>query len=563
MSIHWRLISLHLFFLLLPVVLVSRLFYWQVLAADNLLSLARSQQQTTTTVSAKRGEIFLSDNSYLVANQPAYNAFFVKNKSEVDLKTIAETIAPLLNSTATASLYNRLSDPNINWVTLGKKISQEQKWSLESLAWKNLSFEPDQSRFYPEASMAAHLIGFVGQDDLGKDKGVYGLEGFYQAELAGQPGILRQEHDAFSQPIIFGQFFNQEPRDGRQLKLFLDKGLQFMVEKKLASALDRYGAKSGSVAVMDPFTGAILAMASLPAYEPAKYSGFEPELFLNPVVADAFEPGSIFKIVVMAAAMNENLIKPDTICDACAGPIKVDKYFINTWDNQYRPNETMTDVIVHSDNVGMVFVGQKLGLDKFLDYFKKFGFSTPTNIDLQDEQVPPFKPDKQWTFVDLATASFGQGFLATGMQLLQATAAIANGGELVEPRVVNQIISDRQTITLPVKARQRVISQEAAQQVTGMMVAAVKDGEAKWTNVKGYQIAGKTGTAQVAVGGKYAETVTNASFIGFAPADKPKFVMLVTLKEPKTSQWASETAAPLWFSIAAGLLNHFNIVPML
>ncbi|MEK7622728.1 MAG: penicillin-binding protein 2 [Patescibacteria group bacterium] len=561
MSIHWRLISLRLFFILMVIVLLGRLFYWQVLAADNLLSLARSQQQTTTTVSAKRGEIFTSDNSYLVANQPAYNAFFIKNNPDTDLKTAANTLAPLLNSTVSAALYNRLSDPKTNWVTLAKKISQAQKWSLESLAWKNLSFEPDQLRFYPEASMAAHLVGFVGQGDQGEDKGVYGLEGFYQAELAGQPGILRQEHDAFSQPIIFGQFFNQEPRDGRKLKLFLDKGLQFMVEKKMAAALERYGAKSGSVTVMDPFTGAILAMASLPAYDPVKYSQFEPELFLNPVIADAFEPGSIFKIVVMAAAMNEDLIKPDTICEICDGPVKIDKYLINTWDNQYRPNETMTDIIVHSDNVGMVFVGQKLGLDKFLDYFKKFGFSTPTNIDLQDEQVPPFKPDKQWTFVDLATASFGQGFLATGMQMLQATAAIANGGELVEPRMVNQIISDRQTITLPLKSRHRVISQEAAQQVTDMMVAAVKDGEAKWTNVTGYNIAGKTGTAQVAVGGKYADTVTNASFIGFAPADKPKFVMLVTLKEPKTSQWASETAAPLWFNIAAELLNHFNVVP--
>lgn len=562
MSIHWRLISLRLFFILMVITLVGRLFYWQVLAADNLLLLARSQQQTTVSVSAKRGEILLNDNSYLVANQPAYNAFFIKNKAEIDLKTAAETLTPLLNSTVSAVLLNRLSDPKTNWVTLAKKITQEQKWSLESLAWKNLNFEADQARFYPEASMAAHLVGFVGQGDQGGDKGVYGLEGYYQAELAGQPGILRQEHDAFSQPIIFGQFFSQEPRNGRQLKLFLNKSLQFMVEKKLAAALDRYGAKSGSVTVMDPFTGAILAMASLPAYEPSKYSEFGPELFLNPVVADAFEPGSIFKIVVMAAAMNENLIKPDTICDICDGPVKIDKYFINTWDNKYRANETMTDVIVHSDNVGMVFAGQKLGLDKFLEYFKKFGFSSATNIDLQDEQVPPFKQEAKWTFVDLATASFGQGFLATGMQMLQATAVIANGGELVEPRVVDQIISDRQTITLPLKSRHRVISQEAARQVTGMMVAAVKDGEAKWTNVTGYNIAGKTGTAQVAVGGKYAESVTNASFIGFAPADKPKFVMLVTLKEPKTSQWASETAAPLWFNVAAELLNHFNVVPM-
>ena len=196
-----------------------------------------------------------------------------------------------------------------------------------------------------------------------------------------------------------------------------------------------------------------------------------------------------------------------------------------------------------------------------MDYFHRFGFTEKTGIDLQDESVPEAKPDKQWTYVDLATASFGQGFVITGMQLLQAVSAIANGGQLVTPRVVNKVIGDGKERGISTKIKQTVISPETAKIVTGMMVTAAKSGEAKWASVKGYQIAGKTGTAQVAVGGKYAEKKTNASFIGFAPADKPKFAMLVTLKEPQTSQWASETAAPLWFSIAQDLLNHFNIVP--
>ncbi|MDZ7587507.1 MAG: penicillin-binding transpeptidase domain-containing protein, partial [Patescibacteria group bacterium] len=215
------------------------------------------------------------------------------------------------------------------------------------------------------------------------------------------------------------------------------------------------------------------------------------------------------------------------------------------------------------DNVGMVFVGQKLGLDKFLDYFQKFGFQEKSEIDLQDESVPEVKPDKQWTYVDLATASFGQGFVVTGMQLLRAVAVIANGGQLITPRVVNKVINDDgQEITILAKIKQKVISSETSRIVTDMMVASAKSGEAQWVNVKGYRIAGKTGTAQVAVGGKYAEKKTNASFIGFAPADNPKFAMLVTLKEPQSSQWASETAAPLWFSIAQDLLNHFNVVPI-
>ncbi len=432
---------------------------------------------------------------------------------------------------------------------------------MESLDISNLFFEEDQTRLYPEASMAAHLLGFVGFNDQGKDQGFYGLEGYYQRELAGRPGIIRQEKDAFNQPILMGEYLSQNKLDGRQLQLHLNKSLQYLVEKKLKKGIEQFGAKSGSVTVMDPHTGAILAMSSFPSYDPQEYTRYQPSLFVNPVVATAFEPGSIFKVLVMAAALDSQVIEKDTKCDICHEPVKVDKYTIKTWNDEYQADSNMTDIIVHSDNVGMVFIGQKLGLSKFLDYFKKFGFTQNTGIDLQDEVVPESKPNKNWTYVDLATASFGQGFVATSMQLVQAVSAIANGGNLVEPHVVSKVISDTREITIPTKIKNRVISKEAADIVTDMMVAAAKEGEAKWTHTGGYKIAGKTGTAQIAYSGKYQEEKTNTSFIGFAPADNPKFVMLVTLKEPSTSQWASETAAPLWFSIGQDLLNHFNIIP--
>ena len=399
--------------------------------------------------------------------------------------------------------------------------------------------------------MAAHLLGFVGSDADGRDKGYYGLEGYYHLELSGRPGVVRQEQDALNQPILSGDYWTQTKRDGRDLKLNLNKSLQFLAESKLKASLERYGAKAGSVTVMDPNSGAILAMASLPAYDPIKYSRFETKLFANPVVADAFEPGSIFKVLVMAAALDSEAVKPETNCDICDGPVKIDKYTINTWNNEYYPDSNIIDILVHSDNVGMVFVGQKLGLPKFLDYFKRFGMTQRTGVDLEDELIPEPRADANWTYVDLATASFGQGFLATGMQLLTAVSAIANGGELVEPHLVERAA----------KIKHRVIRPETAAVVRDMMVAAAKSGEAKWADIQGYKIAGKTGTAQVAVGGKYEAEKTNASFIGFAPADKPKFAMLVTLKEPSSSPWASETAAPLWFSLAQDLLNHFNVLP--
>lgn len=582
MNPRWRLFLLSLFFLLTPFLLLARLFYWQILASDELSQLAESQQLTTLEIAARRGEILASDSNFLVANQPAYFAYLIRNPDQPFSSDLAAQLSPyvfssvsysatpssLLSSKDKAQLINqtediiqaRLLEERLNWIPLARKLTEQQKWALETLAIDNLFFEDDQTRLYPEASMAAHLVGFVGQNDQGRELGYHGLEGFYQQELAGRPGIVRQEKDAFNQPIIMGEYLQQQTKDGRTLKLHLDKSLQYLIEKKLRKGLEQFEAKAGSVTIIDPYTGAILAMASLPSYDPVEYARYQENLYLNPVVADAFEPGSIFKIFVVAAALDAEAVKPDTKCDICDGPLKIDKYTINTWDEKYHPDSNIIDILVHSDNVGMVFVGQKLGLDKFLDYFKKFGFTQKTNIDLQDEIIPPPRPDNQWTYVDLATASFGQGFMATGIQLLQAVSAIANGGELVQPQVVHQVIGDK-TITIPTKTKHRVISEETAETIKTIMLATAREGEAKWTAKKGYQIAGKTGTAQIAVGGKYEEAKTNASFIGFAPADNPKFAMLVTLKEPSTSQWASETAAPLWFSIAQDLLNHFNILP--
>lgn len=582
MNSQWRLLFLSLFFALIPFLLLARLFYWQILASEKLTELAESQQLTTLEIAAKRGDILTSDASFLITNQPAYFAYLIRNPEKPFPQDLAVKLAPYIYSSISYSatpssflsftdkkhliqqtediILKRLADERLAWIPLARKLTEQQKWVLEGLGISHIFFEEDQNRLYPEASMAAHLVGFVGQDEQGRDVGYHGLEGFYQQELAGRPGIIRQEKDAFNQPIIMGEYLQQQTKDGRSLQLHLDKSLQYLVEKKLQKGIDQFGAKAGSVAVMDPHTGAILAMASLPGYDPIEYARYQESLYLNPIVSDAFEPGSIFKVIIMSAALDTDSVKPDTKCDICDGPLKIDKYTIKTWDDKYYPDSNITDIIVRSNNVGMVFVGQKLGLDKFLDYFKKFGFTELTGIDLQDEIIPPPRPDQQWTYVDLATASFGQGFVATGMQLLQAVSAIANGGQLIQPQVVHQVIGDRQ-ITIPAKVKHRVISPETAKTITGMMVAAAKEGEAKWTAKKGYQIAGKTGTAQIAVGGKYAEEKTNASFIGFAPADNPKFTMLVTLKEPSTSQWASETAAPLWFSIAQDLLNHFNVIP--
>jgi cell division protein FtsI (penicillin-binding protein 3)/stage V sporulation protein D (sporulation-specific penicillin-binding protein) len=312
---------------------------------------------------------------------------------------------------------------------------------------------------------------------------------------------------------------------------------------------------------MDPKTGGILAMANYPSYDPKNYVEYGDEFFKNPIISDSFEPGSIFKPIVMAAGIDAGVVEPDTVCDACSGPFKVDKYFIETWDNKYQANATMTDVIVHSNNVGMVYVGNKLGMDKLYEYITKFGIGSPTGIDLQGESAPTLRERRQWNIVDQATATFGQGIATTPIQMLKAIGIIANQGRDVSPKVVRELSRDGWSSEVSQGSTKQIISPEAASKMTQMMIAAVRAGEAKWASPKGYEIAGKTGTAQIAVSGHYDAEKTNASFVGFAPAYDPKFVMLVTLKEPQSSPWASETAAPLWFDIAKLMFAYMGIQP--
>ncbi len=401
----------------------------------------------------------------------------------------------------------------------------------------------------------------MGRDDEGSEKGYFGLEGYYDLALSGRHGFVARESDAKGAPILFGNSKEASAITGVDLVTHIDKTIQMIIEEKLKKAIEDYGAKSGNVVIMDPNTGAILGMAALPSYDPGSYFDYSNELFKNPTISDAFEPGSIFKPIVMASALDANLITPDTLCDICRGPVEVEKYTIETWDHKYHPDSTMTDVIIHSDNIGMVFTGQKLGTEKFVDYMQKFGFGKTTGIDLQGEGSPPLREKGTWNIVDLATGTFGQGIAVTPIQMVRAIAVIANGGKLVTPQVVGKIKGDGWEEEVKPEKPQEIISQKAALDITYMMTMAVRDGEAKWAVPKGFKIAGKTGTAQIPVSGHYDKDKTIVSFVGFAPADKPKFVMLVSLREPKTSQWGSETAAPLWFNIARDLFPYMGIQP--
>ena len=554
-----RLKVISFIFLLGFVAIISRLFYWQVVMRKDLSRQAAYQYKGSETTVAPRGSILAVDGTWLAAARTNWLLFADKPKLE-NLNLVANSLSPILEEES-MDIYKRINKEGAVWLPIKHKITNEQKEKIEKLGLSGIGFEAEESRFYPEGSSSAQLLGFVGKNESGEDIGYFGLEGYYDLSLRGKSGFKSQEKDLSGAPLISSGIKEISNVSGTNLITYIDKGIQAKAEEKLKLGIEKYGAKEGSVVIMDPKTGGIIAMASYPSYDPFKYGEYDGSLYKNPVISDVFEPGSIFKVVVMAAALDAGVVEPDTKCDICDGALKVDKYFIETWNKKYYPESTMTDVIVHSDNVGMSFVSQKMGYDLMYDYLEKFGIGSLTGIDLQGESSVQLRKKGTWNIVDLVTSSFGQGIATTPIQILRASSVVANKGVMVTPKVVKAIELDGWQQDVKNEEKVRVISKEASEKMTSIMVESARHGEAQWTNLKGFSVAGKTGTAQIPIAGHYDAEKTIASFVGFAPANNPKFIMLVTLKEPQSSQWASETAAPLWYSIARDLFIFFGIQP--
>lgn len=558
--------------------IIARLFYWQFMAQVT----SSGEISSAQIIPASRGEIFTNDGFPIVADQEAFLLYAKPHEITGDPQELAKVLAPSLISEKYATsgaaflpdlqkqkeeevkqlqtnIFAHLADKSLFWVQLARKLPKDIKEKIQALDINGLGFEKDKKRFYPEASMAAHLLGFVGSNKFGDDTGYFGLEGYYDQRLKGQPGKLGQDKDPLGFPILVGKYHTVEPKKGDSLKLSIDRTMQFIVEQKLEQAVEKYGAKEGTVIISDPKTGQIMAMATYPNYNPNLYQEYDGSQYKNPAIANTYEPGSTFKLITMASALDMSLVDPNTRCDICSGPRQIAGYEISTWNKKYYPDSTMTEVIQHSDNVGISFVADKLGIDRFYEYILKFGFREKTGIDLQEEADGAIRNKNDWKGIDLVTSAFGQGIAVTPIQMVQAVQAIANRGVLISPKIVAKIIANsKEEIVKPGEKRQ-VISAKTAAQITEMMVNAVEKGEAKAFAPKGYRIAGKTGTSQIPLAGHYDPDKTIASFVGFAPANDPEFVMLVLFNQPSASVFGSETAAPTFFEIARELLNYLGI----
>lgn len=541
------------------VAVIVRLFYWQVVKAEMLSEMANNQYSGTIRVLPERGEIKTSDGFPIVTNKVSYllyiNPTLVKDKNAT-----IQTLSSLLDMTS-ASISAQLL-PDRLWVKIKEGVTASKKEEIEKINLPGVGFEEHYSRFYPEASIAAHLVGFVGKNESGPERGSVGLEGFYDRLLKGKEGYAVELHDALGRPILSKRIDNTGGSDGGNLFLSIDRSVQFLAEEKLKNGIERYGALGGMIGIMDPASGDIIAMASFPSFSPQKYWEYDGSLYTNPFITNAYEPGSTIKPIIMASALDAGLITPQTKCNICGGPVDVSDYELHTWNDKYYKDTNMIEVIQHSDNTGMVFVALKLGVDRMISYLKKFGIGELTNIDLQGEVAPPFKERSAWYEVDLATTGFGQGISVTPIELLTAFSGLANEGKMMQPRVVRAIENaNGEVLKVPTKVKGAPISGKTAKVMTQILVNAVEKGEAQWTKLKGYRIAGKTGTASIPVAGHYDPKNTITSFIGFAPAEKPKFVMLVILNKPTSSIYAAETAAPVFFDIAKDLLSYYGVAP--
>lgn len=541
------------FFLFCFIAIFVRLFIIQVLEP----SVYAKDYLQARKLLPERGKILDRNLEPLAVNQTKFR-LYVEPRNIKDREEVIRNIDSVLKI-GEATLEARI-DPAKVWVAIKGGLERDVRDKIMAMKMEGVGFENEPTRFYPEASLSAHILGFVGKNKNGESIGYFGIEGYYEKELIGLPGFLKSERDVFNRPIFVGVQDKVDAENGRDLVLTIDKSIQNIVKTKLKEALEKYDASQACATVANPHTMEILAMSCLPDFDPERYYEASPEAYVNTIISETYEPGSTFKPLVMAAALNEKKIKPqDTFNES--GPLEISGYTIQNWNKKYIGIMSMTNILERSSNVGMVYVGGKLGNENLYRYLDAYGFMDPTGIDLQGEVGGLIKPKNAFYPIDYATATFGQGIAITQLQLLTAFSSLINGGHLMKPYVVKEIRQgDKVRARKPVQKAQ-VIDEHTSEVMKKMLQSSVDHAEMKFSFPKEYKLGGKTGTAQVAVQGQYDASKTIASFIGFAPVENPQFVSLVVIREPKTSIWGSETAAPVFFEIAKELFVYYNIVP--
>ncbi len=545
-------------------IVIARLFTLQVANHGYYETLAANQHGTNTTITPVRGDIYLSSFSgtpLLVATTVSKNMVYAVPKEVVDKEKTAITLASLLDMKQ-EDVLPKISGLG-SFSSIKKEVTDQEAKSIKTLKLPGIYFEPQDDRFYPEKNLASQVLGFLGYK--GDDRvGQYGVEGKFQEKLAGTKGSLGAETDGA------GRIINVASRDfvpatnGDDVYLTLDPAIQYKAQEVLADAVQKHGADGGSVVVMNPKTGAILALANYPDFDPNNYGKVKDQsVFTNRSATGEYEPGSVFKAVTLAAAVNEGKVTPETTFEN-TGSLQIDDKVIKNSDpTKFLGQQNMVTMLDESLNTGAVFAEQQIGNETFKKYVERFGFGKSTTIEVPQTVGNINNLDKKGD-IFFATAAYGQGITVTPIQMVTAYSAFANGGKMVSPYLVSKIVHpDGDEQDMRPKDPQEIIDPKTASTISAMLVDVIENGHGKQAGVKGYYIAGKTGTAQVASnnGTGYDNTRNIGSFVGFGPVDNPQFLMLVRIDNPRDVKFAESTAAPAFGAIAQFILNYLKVPP--
>lgn len=565
-----RLKALRIVFIVTGLVIVGQLFRIQVIGHGFYEALASGQHEIFRQLFPERGRILSKDGitgeeALLVTNRKLAvvfaEPFRIKNPEDTAM-LLGEILEWEDEEVATIAI--KLGEQERRYLSLAKKVTADVRERIASLDIEGIRFTDESHRFYPERDSGAQVLGFVGAASDGGREGKYGIEGYFEEELSGAQGYLSSTKDATGRLTVVGDHTFQSALDGADIILTLDRTLQHVICGDLTEWVELHQAERGSVVVMDPQTGAIVAMCNTPSFDPNIYNLVDSiDVFNNTSIFSPYEPGSVFKAITMAAGLDTEKITPDTIFDD-EGEVEIGLHTIRNSDLKAHGEVTMTEVLAESLNTGLVEVVTRLGSETFLKYVRDFGFGQRTGIEVQTELAGDIstlkKPGDIWS----ATGSFGQGITVTLLQLVQAYSAIANDGVLMKPFLVSEIRYDNAEVDVhqPQKVR-RVIDERSAKLLSSMLVSVVEKGHGTRAGVPGYWIAGKTGTAQIASSGSigYEKDDTIGSFIGFGPIENPRFVIGVRIDRPQTVGFAESSAAPLFGKIASFLVDYYQIPP--
>lgn len=558
-----RVLLLQGFLCLVMALIVLRLFIISISQHGYYKALAEEQHSYFQELLPTRGEILITDKfsekPYRAATNATKYMVYAVPREVKDPDMAAKKLSEILGIDK-EDTYSKILNKEKYYVALMKNLTDEQYQKVLDAKIAGVNMDPESVRIYPEGEYLSQVLGFLGYDDNNPNKvGLYGLEKYYQKRLAGTPGSLSSEADLRGNWITGSKRDFVPAKDGESLLLTIDRSIQYKAETVIKESVIKHGAKGGSIIVADPKTGAILAMASYPTFNPNEYQKEkDPSVYSNAATLKSFEPGSTFKAITMAAGLDLKVVSPQTTYED-TGVIEQDGYKIRNSDNKANGIQTMVDVITKSLNTGVIFVEQKVGHQNFRKYVQDFGFGVPTEIELP-ESSGDLRNIKGKTDIQFYTASFGQGITVTPIQMVQAYIALANNGKMMQPYIVQAEIQPdgSQKVTEPKMVRQ-VISERTATLISGMLVDNVENGHGKKAGVKGYYIGGKTGTAQIVEDGKYVANANIGSFVGYGPIENPRFVIFVRVDHPRDVAYAETTAAPAFGQVAQFILDYYQI----